>query len=117
MAVSSALPKVLYSGQLTDTTEDVLYTAPTPGSAVLKHGTACNISAGVVNLSLSILRSGQTLGTGAHRVINGYQLAAGDTLSLADFIAGCCLGPGDFIAAQGSVANALDIVISGVEST
>lgn len=114
---SHASPKVLVSQQMADVTEDTVYTAPAGGAATLKHGTVCNSSGGAANVSLSILKSGQATGGGQHRVISQYALAAGDTLPLGDYIGDAQLGPGDFVTVQASVANAIDVVISGVEYT
>jgi hypothetical protein len=108
---------VLFSGQLGDTNEDTLYTAPASSSAIIKHGTLCNVSAGAVTVSVNVLRSGQATGTATHRMISAYPLAAGDTLPLADFMKDLSLGPGDFITAQASAAGAVVIVLSGVENT
>lgn len=110
-------PRVLYSGQLADTNEDTLYTAPAGGSCVLRHGTLTNVTGAAVNISLSILKAGQTAGSGQHRILYNYALPAGDTLSLLDYLGGACLGPGDFVTGAASVASAIDVVISGVENS
>lgn len=110
-------PQVIFSGQQADTTEDTLFTCPANSTAIIKHGTVCNTSSSSVNVSISVLRSGQATGTGQHHVISAYPLAAGDTLSLTDYLGECCLQPGDFITAQASVAAAVDIVLSGVVSS
>jgi hypothetical protein len=66
-----------------------------------------------ITVYLSIVAAGGTLGDGTHRVIHGYTLAANDTLSLKDYIAGAMLGPGDIIAGYASLAGAVDIVATG----
>lgn len=116
IGVTSMLPKVLCSTQLSATTATTVYTAPAGSSAIVKHGVACNTSAAPVNVTLSIVPSGGTV-DGTHRVISAFPLAAGDSLPLGPYIGGANLGPGDFISAQASVANVLDIVLTGVEST
>lgn len=110
-----ASPKVLASQQMADTTEDTVYTAPATGSAVLKHGTVCNVSGSTATVSVAVLKSGTATGSGQHRVLNAYPLAAGDTLPLGDYIDGCCLGPGDFVTVTAGTANAIDVILSGVE--
>lgn len=62
---------------------------------------------------LSIVAAGGTVGDGTHRVIHAYSLAANDTLSLKDYIAAAMLGPGDVVAGYASIANAVDIVVTG----
>lgn len=99
---------------MADTNEDLLYTCPFASAAVIKHGTICNTSTASVNVSISVLRSGQAQGTGQHRIISNYPLAAGDTLSLHDYLAECCLQPGDAITAQASAAGVADVILSGV---
>lgn len=117
LSAVSAAPKILYSGQLAATTDATLYTVPTSGSTVIKHGTVCNISASSVTITaISVVPSGGTA-SGVHRVVSGYVLAANDTLSLTDYLAGCCLSAGDSIHAQAATAAALDIIITGVENS
>ncbi|GGH93724.1 hypothetical protein ACFFGR_09135 [Arthrobacter liuii] len=62
---------------------------------------------------LSVLASGQTLGGNTHRVINAYNLAANDTLSLANYIANASLGPGDLIAGYAQYGGAVTAIITG----
>lgn len=66
-----------------------------------------------VQVHLSIVKSGGTLGDGTHRVICNYSLGANDTQSLKDYLASAMLGPGDTIAAYASAAAAVDLVITG----
>lgn len=110
-----ANPRVLVSQQMPDNAEDTVYAVSGTGSTVLKHGTICNISVAAVIVSMSIMKSGQAIGSTQHRLLHQYSLAAGDTLSLRDFIADCCLGPGDFITVTAGTANTIDVIISGVE--
>jgi hypothetical protein len=110
-------PKVFFSGQLGDVNEDTLYTVPAASSAIIRQGTICNVTGATVSVSLNVMRSGQATGTLTHRVISAYPLAAGDTLSLADYVKGLTLGAGDFLTAQASSSAAIVIVLSGVENT
>jgi hypothetical protein len=114
---ASAAPKVLFSGQLGDVNEDVIYAPAAAHSAIIKSGSVCNTSGAPVIVNVSVLQSGQATGTATHRVISGYSLAAGDTLSLKDYLAGVCLGPGDQITAQASVTAVVDVVLSGIENS
>lgn len=112
MAASSALPQVLFSGQLTNV-DATLYTCPASSSVKIANASICNVSGSAVTISLSMVRSGGTL-DGTHRIVApGYSLAAGDTLPLKDLLAGHTLGPGDFVAGYASVNSAADLVLSG----
>lgn len=115
MLVTSMLPKVLYSGQLAGTGDVVLYAAPSPGSALVKHGVACNTSGSSVLLTLRVVPSGGSV-DGTHIAL-AYSLPANENFPLADFLGGCCLGPGDAIHAQAATGAAVDVVITGVENT
>lgn len=195
LAVATMNPKVLYSGQPSTTADTAVYTVPGGDSAIVKHGTICNvtpsqtalttalttggaitsmavaalpaalatnaqitlstpgqsqtfvvsapasvgatsvsvnsltptfafpigtavaISAGVqVQVTLSVVPSGGSA-DGTHAFLWAYPLNPGDTLSLLDYLVGANLGPGDSIHAQCSVASAVDITITGLEST
>ena len=106
-------PQVIVSGQL-GTTDVALYTCPANQSARLGTGTLCNVTASAVVVYLSIVKSGGVVGDGTHRIISAYSLAANDTLSLRDYLAGHYLGPGDMVAAFAATASAVDAVLSAV---
>lgn len=108
-------PKILCSTQLAGTGAATVYTVPALRATVVKHGVVCNTGGVIVNVTLSIVPSGGTA-DGTHRVLSAVPVAAGDSFPLGPYIAGACLGPGDFISAQASVAAVLDIVITGIES-
>jgi hypothetical protein len=109
---SSISPQVLVSQQL-GATEAAIYTAAAGQSVKVAHGALCNTTATAVIVYLSVIKAGGTLGDGTHRVISGYSLAANDTLSLKDYLAGAMLGPGDAIAAYASATAAVDLVVTG----
>lgn len=109
-------PKVLYSGQLADAADHLLYAPAAGASAIVKHGTVCNVSGASVNVTVRVIPSGGSV-DGSHTVISAYPLAAGDTLPLGDYLDGCCLGPGDAVHVQASAGGAVDVVLSGVENT
>lgn len=102
---------VLYSGLLTTTAATQVWTTPSAVVAV-SHGTICNTSTLSVTVSLSVLPPGATV-DGTHVAISNYSLAAGDTLSLKDYLAGATLGYGDSIWVTASAANAVTVVLSG----
>ena len=111
------VPGVLVSQQL-GTSEVAVYTAAANVHAVeVAHGTLCNTTASAVTVYLSLVKAGGTVGDGTHRVISGYSLAANDTQSLKDYLAGALLGPGDQIAAYASAAGSVDLVVSGTVSS
>lgn len=66
-----------------------------------------------VTVTLSILKSGEALGTNTHQVINKYSLAVNDTLPLQNYVGGAFLGPGDFIAGSAQYAGAVTMILTG----
>jgi hypothetical protein len=116
LALTSLTQKLLVSQQLTATTDTVVYTVPAGQAVKLAQGSLCNITASAVTVSLSLVQSGGTVGDGTHRVINGYSLAANDTLPLGDYLGGHMLGDGDKIVVTAGTVNAVDVVISGAVS-
>jgi hypothetical protein len=94
------------------TSEAALYTVA-GREFELSHGTVCNTTASALTVYLSLVPAGGTPGDGTHRVIAGYSLAANDTLSLRDYLAGAALGPGDAVYGYASAAGA-DLVLSGL---
>jgi hypothetical protein len=108
--------QLLCSQQLAVTTSVTVYTVPASTAVKIMHGVLCNTGAVAAVVSVALIPSGGTA-DGTHRVISGYNLNAGDSLSLAEYLANAMLAPGDFISAQSSVANAVDIILSGVVAT
>lgn len=107
--------KVLASTRLSTTSATAVYTVGASKCAKVSTGTLCNISTtAAVTVSLAIMQSGST-DDGTHTVLSAYSLAAGDTLSLSDFISGHMLGEGDFISVTAGTANVLCVVITGAE--
>ncbi len=115
LGITSMLPKVLCSMQLSATTATTVYTVPAGSSAIVKHGVACNTGTASCNVTVSVVPSGGTADA-THRVLSAFPLGAGDSLSLADYLGEANLGPGDFISAQASIAAVLDVILTGVES-
>lgn len=112
LGAASISPQVLLSQQL-GTSDAALYTVAAAQSVKIAHGTICNITSAAVTVYLSIVKAGGTVGDGTHRILNAYSLAANDTLSLKDYIAGAMLGPGDIISGYAGTATAVDLVVSG----
>ncbi len=117
MAATSALPQVLYSGQMPNA-EAALYTVPAATSVVLANASMCNVTAAAVTCSVAIVKSGGTVGDGTHKVVPiTYSLAAGNTLPLKDLIGNHMLGPGDIVAGVAGAASSIDFILSGTVFT
>lgn len=116
MGASSALPQVLVSQQLSTNTETAVYTCPASTSVKIAKASVANTStSGAVSISVALVKSGGTMGDGTHKIIPTAALALNplDWRDLSE-LAGHFLGPGDVIAVTASVANVVDVVISGV---
>ena len=108
--------QLLYSGQLSTTSATSVYTVPASTTAKITQGTLCNTSGAIVNVTVALLKSGDTA-DGTHTVISAYPLAAGETLALKDYLAGHMLATGEAISVTASTANVIDVVISGAVSS
>lgn len=116
-AVTTMLGKVLASQQLTATTATTVYTVPANTTTKIATACLCNTTAAAVTIiAVAIIPSGAAI-DGTHRVISGVLLAANDTLPLNDMLSGALLGPGDYIVVQVNTANAVNVVITGLESS
>lgn len=113
LTAASVGPQVLVSQQL-GTADVAVYTVASGQSVRVTQGTLCNVTGSPVNVSLSIVKAGGTVGDGTHRVISTYSLASHDTLPLREYIGDAMLGPGDIIAAFAGTAAAVDLVVTGV---
>lgn len=141
-ALSSVAPKVLASTQLTGNGDDVIVAPTTTGqgvaqSAILKTGTLSNITSDPTLANANLLPPAQTGPTiayvsvwiislggvtdGSHRIISMYPLTPGDSLPLAEYITGVCLGPGDSLHANvtdstgaNGLSGTVDIVVTGI---
>lgn len=91
----------------------ILDRGPLPaGEIEIVHGVLCNTSANAVTVSVSLV-PGWARPTPANRVISEYSLAAGDSLALADLVAGARLGLGDVVAVTVDTADAVNVALSG----
>lgn len=116
LALTTMLGQVLYSGQPATTSATSIYTVPSSKTVKLATGTVCNTSGSAVTVSVSILKSGDTA-DGTHAIISGYSLAAGDTLSLKDYIGGAMLAEAEAVSVTVGTANVIDVVLTGAVST
>lgn len=116
LTASTLKPKVLASMQLADTSGHSVYSPPNGSSAIVKHGTLCNIGGATVNATVAVVPAGGIF-DGTHRVMSAVPIAAGDSFPLKDYLGGACLGPGDAVYVQASVANVLDVILTGTEAS
>lgn len=115
LALTTMQGQILCSLQV-GTGEQTVYTVPPNSTVRVSHGTLCNTSGATVTVSLSLLPSGATVDA-THRVISVYPLAAGDTVSLRDYLDGHMMAPGDFISVNASAAGTIDVILSGTVSS
>jgi hypothetical protein len=112
---ANLIGKILCSTQVGNA-ETTVYTVPANTHVKVSHGVITNVSAAAVSVSVALVPSGGAA-DGTHRIIYQYSLAAGDSLSLDDYLANAMLGPGDFISVLASAAAAIDVVITGAVSS
>lgn len=112
LSIASVTPKVLASAQLA-AGDNAVYTVPASKAAKLATVVLCNTSASPVVVSVSLIPSGGTV-DGTHRVISGYPLAAGDSITVNE-LAGAWMGQGDSISVNAGSAAAVDVTVTGLE--
>lgn len=117
LALTTMFGQILYSGQIAGTSATTIYTVPSSPDRTVKvaSGTICNTSASPVNVSLSVLKVGDSV-DGTHLVLATYPLAAGDTLPLKDYLGGLMLATGEAISITVSTGAVIDVVLSGTVS-
>lgn len=112
IAATSLVPQTLAVTQPSvANTETTAYTVPPVSSLKIATASLCNTTGAPVTVNLSIVPSGGTAGL-ANRVISGYLLAAGDTLSLSAYLADALMQAGDFIS-RNDTATGVTLVITG----
>jgi hypothetical protein len=116
LALTHMYGQILYSGQLSTTSATSVYTVPASTTAKIGQGTICNTSGAIVNVTVALLKSGDTA-DGTHAVLSAYPLGAGETLKLKDYLGGHMLATGEAISVTAGTANAVDVVISGAVSS
>ena len=113
MNATSMKETLFVSGQLTTTSASTVYTVPSNSGIKLSAAALCNTSSATVSITgLHIVPSGGSAST-TNKIVHSYSLAAGDTLSLTNYLGGMMLGDGDSIAVQVGTANAVNVIISG----
>lgn len=86
---------------------------PTTGLIAGAALPAAQTTGTAVTVTLSILKTGTTMGDNTHQVINRYSLAVNDTLPLQNYVSGAMLGPGDFISGSAQYAGAVSVILTG----
>lgn len=115
-AVTATFGQLLVSTRLATTFAATVYTVPASNTVSLAQGSICNTSDSPVNVSMALLKVGDT-DDGTHTVISLYQLNARETLLLEGFIKGHKLGAGEAISMTVSTAVVITVVISGAVSS
>lgn len=92
-------------------TETTAYTVPAVSSLRVATASLCNTTGAAVTVNVSVVPSGGTAAA-ANRVVSGYSLAAGDTLTMSDILGGALMGPGDFVSLNMS-ATGVSLVMTG----
>lgn len=115
LSLSTMTGQILYSGQLATTSATSVYTVATGKTVKIATGTVCNTSGAAATVSVSLLKSGDTADT-THRIISGYSLAAGDTLSLTEYLGGAMLNEAEVVSVTAGTGAVLDVVLTGAVS-
>lgn len=110
---TSNLPQVLVAQQLA-ATETNLYQCPANKAVAVATAALCNTSGSARTVSLSIVKSGGTAGTANRVAVIDLQP---NESCVVDELVGMLLGPGDFVSAVASAANAVSLVVSGAVSS
>jgi len=108
--------KVLYANRVATTTGtgDAIYTVGANKCAKLQTLTLCSTSAGFVTMDVYVVPSGATAGD-QHKIVHGYVMNAGDSLTLEGYVEGMMLGEGDVIKVKANVTNVVNVILTGVE--
>lgn len=112
LSIAAVTPKILASAQLV-AGDNAVYTAPASKAAKLATIVLCNISASPVVISVSLIPSGGAV-DGTHRVISGYSLAAGDSITVNE-LSGAWMGAGDLLSINAATGTAVDASVTGLE--
>jgi hypothetical protein len=95
------------------TTISLSATATATGTGV---AIAWGFPAATVLVSLALLKAGD-VSDGTHGILASYPLAAGDTLSLRNYLDGAMLATGEAVWMKAGQANAVTVTLSGAVSS
>lgn len=112
LSITTVTPKTLASTQL-PSGENTVYTVPASKAAKIATLVLTNVSAAAVVVSVSLVPVGGAA-DGTHRVVSGYSLAAGDSITVTE-LAGAWMGAGDFISVNAAASSAINVVATGLE--
>lgn len=111
-AVTSAIPSLLFSGQMASGANTV-YTVAASKAIKISKLILTNVTGTAVTVaSVHVLPSGGTVDT-THEIIHSYSLAPNDTLTITE-VEGMYLGDGDGIRVNVGTATAVTVTLSGV---
>lgn len=115
LSASSLTQGVLNTPGALANAETTVYLVPTGKAAKVATFSLCNTSGSAVTVSVSLVNSGGAAGT-TNRVLSGFSLAAGDTISQEDVLAslkGAMLGEGQFISVLAGTNAVVVPVLTG----
>lgn len=105
--------KVLIDSKLLESSQTTQYTTPGRTKAVIDKATVTNTSASAVNLSVNIVKVGDTA-SAADLIVDDRTIAAGETYGLPEMI-GHVLEQGYFISTIAGTGSVLSLRVSGRE--
>ena len=104
----------LIEGSLLTGSIATYYTAPEMTKTVIKKLTFCNNTSDNASLTVHLVKAGDTAGN-KNLLIDARQLASDETFDCFAALLHV-LEPGDTIQAKSTVANAINIMASGIET-
>lgn len=112
---ANLLGSILASGQIAGTSNTTIYTVPASSCAKIATAVLCNTSGSAVTISVSQVPSGGAV-DGTHKVVSGYSLAAGDSMSITEIV-GSLMGAADYLSIIASTGAVIDYTVTGVVSS
>jgi hypothetical protein len=107
------IPKQLKAATPLTTSYVTMYTVPASTTTIIKEILLANTTAGAVTASVSVVPSAGTAST-SNNILGGVNIDPNSTIVVELHT---LLITGDFISAKASAGSAVNIMISGVETT
>ncbi|WP_327139347.1 hypothetical protein [Nocardia sp. NBC_01327] len=114
LLATTMTPELLLWGPI-GTSDAAVYTCPALSSVKIATAVICNVTSSTATVFIGHARSGDTAGVG-HHVVHGYQLKAGESVSLTPYLGGAMLTAGDFITGYSGTASAVNLTLTGTVS-
>lgn len=108
------LPKVLFGPTQLTSSDVTQYTSPATTTTTVTRCVFTNVDTVQRTLTVNVVRSGGGVAA-TNEMVAAYPISPGEAY-VAPELAGLILGPGDFISAKASAANAINAVGSGYTS-